>query len=67
MLQCQSICYICTKRGHTQEIVKAKEHVFDTKDDIIQASAKDIKTVQDNSLIMIKAMIQRRVTTLKIA
>ena len=51
----------------TQEIVKAREHVFDAKDDIIQASVKEIKTVQDNKLIMTKVTIQRRVTTIKIA
>ena len=51
----------------TQEIVKARKHVFDAKDDIIQASVKEIKTVQDNKLIMTKVTIQRRVTTIKIA
>ena len=55
------------KEGITQEIVKAREHVFNAKDDIIQASVKEIKTVQDNKLIMIKATIQRIVTTIKIA
>ena len=55
------------REGINQEIVKAREHVFDAKDDIIQASAKEIKTVQDNMLIMIKVAIQRRVTTVKIA
>ena len=34
--------------GITQEIVKAREHVLNAKDNIIQASVKDIKTVQDN-------------------
>ena len=67
ILQCQSGCYICTKRGTTQEIVKAREHVFDAKDDIILGSVKEIKTIQDNKLIMIKVTIQRRVTTMKIA
>ena len=28
------------REGITQEIIKAREHVFDTKDDIIQASVK---------------------------
>ena len=55
------------KEGITQEIVKAREYVFNAKDDIIQASVKEIKTVQDNKLIMIKATIQRIVTTIKIA
>ena len=55
------------KEGITQEIVKAREHVFNAKEDIIQASVKEIKTVQDNKLIMIKATIQRIVTTIKIA
>ena len=55
------------KEGITQEIVKAREHVFNAKEDIIQASVKEIKTVQDNKLIMIKETIQRRVTTIKIA
>ena len=55
------------REGINQEIVKAREHVFDAKDDIIQASVKEIKTVQDNKLIMIKVTIQRRVTTIKIA
>ena len=55
------------KEGITQEIVKAREHVFNAKDNIIQASVKEIKTVQDNKLIMIKATIQRIVTTIKIA
>ena len=54
------------REGITQEIVKAREHVFDTKDDIIEASVKEIKAVQDNKLIMIKATIQRSVTTIKI-
>ena len=63
MLQCQSRCYICTiSEGITHEIVKAREHVFNAKDDIIQASVKEMKTVQDKKLIMIKATIQRRVT-----
>ena len=51
----------------TQEIVKAREHVFDEKEDIIQASVNEIRTVQDNKLIMTKVTIQRRVTTIKIA
>ena len=51
----------------TQEIVKAREHVFDAKEDIIQASVNEIKTVQDNKLIMTKVTIQRRVMTIKIA
>ena len=55
------------KEGITQEIVKAREHVFNAKDDIIQASVKEIKSVQDKKLIMIKATIQRRVTTIQIA
>ena len=68
MLQYQSRCYICTIReGITHEIVKAREHVLNAKDDIIQASVKEIKTVQDKKLIMIKAAIQRRVTTIQIA
>ena len=68
MLKYQSRCYICTIReGITHEIVKAREHVFNAKDDIIQASVKEIKTVQDKKLIMIKAAIQRRVTTIQIA
>ena len=53
------------REGITQQIVKAREHVFDAKDDIIQASVKEIKTVQDNKLIMIKERL--RVTTIKIA
>ena len=55
------------REGITQEVVKAKEHVFDAKDDIIQTSVKKIKTVQDNKLIMIKVTIQKRVTAVKIA
>ena len=55
------------KEGITQEIVKARKRVFDAKDDIMQASVKEIKTVQENKLIMIKVTIQRRVTTIKIA
>ena len=55
------------REGTTQEIVKAREHVFDAKDDIILASVKEIKTIQDNKLIMIKVTIQRRVTAMKIA
>ena len=54
------------REGITQEVVKAKEHVFDAKD-IIQTSVKKIKTVQDNKLIMIKVTIQKRVTAVKIA
>ena len=55
------------REGITQEVVKAKEHVFDAKDDIIQTSVKKIKTVQENKLIMIKVTIQKRVTAVKIA
>ena len=55
------------KEGITQETVKAREHVFDAKDNIIQASVKEIKTVKYNKLIMIKVTIQRRITTIKIA
>ena len=55
------------REGITQEVVKAREHVFDAKDDIIQTSVKRIKTVQDNKLIMIKVTIQKRVTAVKIA
>ena len=55
------------REGITQEVVKAKEHVFDAKDDIIQTSVKKIKTVQDNKLIMIKVTIQKKVTAVKIA
>ena len=53
--------------GITQEIVKARDHVFGAKGDIIQASVKEKKTVQDNKLIMIRVTIQRGVTTIKIA
>ena len=55
------------REGINQDIVKEREHAYDRKDDIIQASAKDIKTVQNNKLIMIKVAIQRRVTKVKIA
>ena len=70
----KKICYnvsrdvtFVQREGITQEIVKAREHVFNAKDDIIQASVKEIKTVQENKLIIIKVTIQRRVTTIKIA
>ena len=36
------------REGITQEIAKARKYVFDAKDDIIQASVKDMKTVHDN-------------------
>ena len=55
------------REGTTQEIAKAREHVFDAKDDIILAFVKEIKAIQDNKLIMIKVTIQRRVTAMKIA
>ena len=55
------------REGINQETVKAREHAFDAKDDIIQAPAKEIKAVQDNKLIIIKVTIQRRVMTIKIA
>ena len=54
------------REGINQEIVKAREHVFNAKDSIIQASVKEIKTIQGNKLITIKVVIQRRVTTMKI-
>ena len=55
------------REGITQEIVKARECVFDANDDIIQASVKEI--VQGTKLVLIKVTIQRRerVTTIKIA
>ena len=66
---CNVSRYVTSVQGEgiTQEIVKAREHVFDAKEDIMQASMKKIKTVQDNKLIMIKVTIHRIVTTIKIA
>ena len=55
------------RKGCTQECVKAREHVFDAKGDITQAYVKEIKTVQDNKLIMVKVTIQIRVATTNIA
>ena len=62
----KKICYNVSRdvtsvqrEGITLEIVKAREHVFNAKDDIIQASVKEIKTVQDNKLMVVKVTIQR--------
>ena len=58
--------HICTKTGHHSRDCKRKRTYFDAKDDIIQASVKELKRIQDNKLIMIKVAIQRGVTTIKI-
>ena len=68
--KCYNISRVVTsvqREGINQEVVKAREHVFNANDDIIQASVKEIKTVKDNKLIMMKVTIQRRVATTKIA
>ena len=64
--KCQQMLLV-QREGINQEIVKAREHVYDTNDDIIQASVNDIKTVQNNKLIIKNVAIQRRVTKVKIA
>ena len=68
MLQCRSRCYTCTKRGHQSRGCKSKRICFRCKGrHHTSVCVKEINTVQDNKLIMVKVTIQRRVTTIKIA